>query len=180
MSNALLIIDIQNDYFENGANPLKESYEASLNAAKVLEHFRENHWPVFHVKHISMRPGSTFFLPDTVGSEIHKHVFPLKDEKVVIKHYPNSFRDTELLKLLQERNVTNLTVCGMMTQMCVDATVRAAKDFGFEVTLIADACATKDLTIMNKTVTAENVQNSFLAALNYFYAKVVSTNEYLS
>jgi len=67
-----------------------------------------------------------------------------------------------------------------MTHMCVDATVRAAKDFGFNCTVISDACATRDLTINGETVKAVEVQKSFLAAFNGFYASVKTTKEYLA
>jgi nicotinamidase-related amidase len=63
--------------------------------------------------------------------------------------------------------------------MCVDATVRAAKDFGFNCTVIGDACATRDLEINGAMVKALQVHNSFLAALNSFYANVITTGEYL-
>jgi nicotinamidase-related amidase len=176
---ALLIIDIQNDYFEGGANPLTGSLEASLNVQRLLEYYREKSLPVIHIRHLSVRAGSTFFIPDTKGVEIHQNVLPQAGEKVVIKNYPNSFRETDLLEYLQSENISGLVICGMMTQMCVDATVRAAKDFGFSCTLISDACATKDLEIRGETVAAKEVQNSFLAALSYFYATVLTAQEYL-
>ena len=72
-----------------------------------------------------------------------------------------------------------LVIVGMMTHMCVDATTRAAKDLGFTCTVIGDACATKDLFIHDQSVKAKDVQNAFLAALSYFYATVVTTEEYL-
>ncbi len=117
-------------------------------------------------------PGSTFFIPGTLGAEIHDNVAPATGEKVIEKNFPNSFRDTDLLDYLRSEGITDLVVCGMMTQMCVDATVRAAKDFGFSCTVIGDACATKDLEIGGRTVSAADVQTAFLAALNYFYATV--------
>jgi len=67
-----------------------------------------------------------------------------------------------------------------MTHMCVDATVRAAKDYGFTITLIGDACATKELEIQERIVKAEEVHNSFLSALNYFYSTVKTTQQYLN
>ena len=130
-NTALLIIDIQNDYFEDGANPLKGSYEASLNAKEILGLFRKMTLPVIHIQHLSTREGSTFFIPNTFGSELHANVSPIQNEKVITKNFPNSFRDTELYNYLQSNKVTDLVICGMMTHMCVDATTRAAKDFGF-------------------------------------------------
>jgi len=180
IKQALLIIDLQNDYFEGGVNPLVESWEACLNVQKLLKYFRKEALPVVHIQHLSVRPGSTFFIPNTTGAEIHKNVQPLTGEKIVVKNYPNSFRDTDLLNYLQSNHITDLVICGMMTQMCVDATVRAAKDFGFTCTVIGDACATKDLEIQGQTVKAGDVQKAFLAALNYFYATLKNTCEYLN
>ena len=180
MNTALILIDIQNDYFENGTMPLVGSGKASLNARQILDKFRAEGMPIIHIQHIAARPNSTFFLPATKGSEIHDNVKPKENEKVIIKHFPNSFRETELLEYLKSRNITDLVICGMMTHMCVDATVRAAKDFGFNCTVISDACATRDLTINGETVKAVEVQKSFLAAFNGFYASVKTTKEYLA
>ena len=179
MNTALLIIDLQNDYFKGGAMALVGAEKASLNARKILDYFRENHLPVVHVQHISTRPGSTFFLPETEGVKIHSNVEPLQHEKVITKHFPNSFRETLLLDYLRSKDVSKLVICGMMTHMCVDATTRAAKDLGFEIELIGDACATRDLEIDGQKVKAKDVHNAFLAALNYFYATVKNTEQWL-
>ncbi len=176
---ALLLIDIQNDYFEGGANPLTGSFEASLNAKKILEQFRDKGLPAIHIQHISARPGSTFFLPGTKGADIHPNVQPLENEKVIVKHFPNSFHGTDLHACLTVNNITDLVVCGMMTHMCVDSSIRAAKDSGFNCTLISDACATKNLKIQGQLVKATDVHNSFLAALGYFYATIKKTSEFL-
>lgn len=177
---ALLLIDIQNDYFEGGTNPLEGSLEAGLNAQKLLSHFRKHSLPVIHICHISNRPGSTFFLPDTEGADIHQCVSPTGGEEIVRKHFPNSFFQTNLLNLLKSKEITNLVICGMMTHMCVDATVRAAKDLGYNSVLIEDACATKDLKFKERTVKATDVQIAFLSALAPFYSTVVSTEEYIN
>ncbi|MGV8138569.1 MAG: isochorismatase family protein [Mangrovibacterium sp.] len=179
MKKALIIIDIQNDYFETGTMPLVGADKACRNAKLILDRFRTEQLPVIFIQHLAPRPDATFFLPNTKGAEIHETIAPLKSEKVIVKHYPNSFRDTDLLKSLQENQISDLVICGMMTHMCVDATTRAAKDLGFNVIVIGDACATKDLVYDEKTVTAANVQTSFLSALNYFYSTVQTTEQYL-
>lgn len=173
--SALLLIDIQNDYFEGGSNPLHGSLEAGINAGKLLEHYRQSNLPVFHVQHLSIRTGSTFFLPDTDGAKIHELVKPLSKEKVIVKHSPNSFFQTDLHALLKADAITELVICGMMTHMCVDATVRAAKDLGYNCTVIGDACATKDLEISGVRVDARDVHFAFLAALHPYYAVISQT-----
>lgn len=175
---ALVIIDIQNDYFEGGSFPLVNSDAAALKAKEVLEYFRKENLPVIHIQHISAHPEATFFLPNTKGVEIHESVKPKAGEKVTQKYYPNSFRETSLANELKALNVSELVFCGMMTSMCVDATVRAAKDFGYECTVIGDACAAPNLSIKDKTVNGADVSTAFLAALNYFYANVINAKDY--
>ena len=196
---ALILIDLQNDYFEGGLYPLVGSLDAVLKAQKLIHNFRLNSLPVIYIRHISSRQDATFFLPDTIGAEIHSSVAPrtneegariagaverssvapIKNEDIIIKHSPNSFYQTELNNLLQSKNITDVVICGMMTHMCVDATVRAAKDLGYKCTIIQDACATKALEFQDFKVEAEKVQAVFLAALTPFYATVKSTDEYI-
>jgi nicotinamidase-related amidase len=174
---ALLIIDIQNDYFPGGAMTLEGADDAGNNAAKLLAAFRAKHLPVFHMQHLSVRPGATFFIPDTPGAEIHPCVAPVENEKVIEKNYPNSFRETALETRLEAAGTRHLVIAGMMTQMCVDATVRQAFDLGYRVTLGANACATRDQSYGGQTIPAAQVHGAFLAALNGLYAKVVPVDE---
>lgn len=180
MNRALIIIDIQNDYFLGGKAELVNPDKASRNAKLLLEYFRKKNLPIVHIQHIANRPNATFFIPDTKGAEIHNNVKPKDTEQIIIKHYPNSFRETNLLEYLKSNNITDLVICGMQTHMCVDATTRAAKDFGFNCIVIGDACATKDLEINNVKVNEADVQTSFLSALNYFYSTVMTTEHYLN
>ena len=117
MTSALLVIDIQNDYFPGGKMELVDSPEAARNASRIQRKFREAGLPVIHVQHIALSPSATFFLPDTYGAEINETVYPLGDEPVVVKHFPNAFRETKLQGILTQHAVTELTVVGMMTNM---------------------------------------------------------------
>jgi nicotinamidase-related amidase len=174
---ALLVIDIQNDYFPGGAMELDGADAAGANAGQAIRRFRDKAMPVIHVRHLSVRPGSTFFLPGTKGAEIHDAVKPLGAETVIEKNFPNSFRNTGLGALLEKQQIENLVVAGMMTHMCVDATVRHAADLGYKITLLGDACATRAQSYAGEKVPARQVHAAFLAALNGFYAKVVDTHE---
>lgn len=87
-----------------------------------------------HVRHVSTRPGATFFLPGTKGAEIHESMKPREGETVIVKHDPNAFRETKLMEHLRERDIGRLVVMGMMTHMCVDSSTRAAADAGFACT----------------------------------------------
>ncbi len=165
---ALLLIDIQDFYFPGGRSPLENPEQASLNAQKILEKFREKGMLVVHIRHNAKS-----------GAEIHKHVTPIKEERVISKDHVNGFKDTDLLKYLRTNNVKQLVICGMMTHMCVEAAIRAAHDFGFDCILVGDACATRDLNFKNKIIKAADVHLSTLSSLDGYYAKVMNTEEYL-
>jgi nicotinamidase-related amidase len=178
MKTALLLIDIQNDYFPGGKMELVGSVHAAEETSRLLALFRKQSCPVYHIRHLSSRLGATFFLPDTVGAEIYPAVTPLSGEPVITKQFPNSFRETGLLEHFRDNGVEKLVICGMMSHMCVDATVRSAFDLGFSCIVIHDACATRDLTFGQITVPAAQVHASFMAALGAVYAQVKSTEQF--
>jgi nicotinamidase-related amidase len=180
MDTALLLIDIQNDYFPGGRMVLEGSPEASEKARQILSLFRQRSLPLAHIQHISTRPEASFFISGTEGVEIHANVKPLPGELVIQKYYPNSFRDTPLLEHLRRDNIKHVVIAGMMTHMCVDATTRAAFDSGFQCTVLRDACATRALSFENDVVPAKHVQAAFLAALGAAYAKIISTDEFIA
>ena len=177
MSTALILIDIQQDYFPGGRMELAGAVKASDAAKRLLTTFREKGLYRIHIQHISTRPGATFFLPETDGVDFHTNVKPLPDEAVIRKHYPNSFKETELGHALQNEKVQQLVIGGMMSHMCIDATVRAAFDDGYQCIVAHDACATRSLAFDGMNVPAEHVHAAFMAALGSVYAKVMSTDE---
>lgn len=177
MSNCLLLIDIQNDYFPQGKMELVGIDKAANNAKLLLNKFRNINAPIVHIQHISVRPGSTFFLPESVGVEINDLVAPLENETVLQKNFPNSFRQTNLFNVLKEQNIDTLTICGAMSHMCIDATTRAAFDLGFKCVVAEDACATRDLIFKGDIIKASEVHASFMAALSVPYGDVISTQE---
>jgi nicotinamidase-related amidase len=177
VTTALLLVDVQNDYFPGGAMEVVGAEAAGVQAGKLLAMFREHGRPVIHVQHIAKRAGATFFLPGTPGAEIHASVRPEGDEPIFQKHFPNSFRETALLDHLHQTKVSALVIAGMMTHMCIDSTTRAAADLGFACSLAHDACATRALSFSGVHVPAESVQAAYLAGLNGLFAKVRSVNE---
>lgn len=179
MNACLILIDLQNDYFVGGNMELVYIKQAAANAQQLLEKFRSKNLPIIHIQHISARPGATFFLPKTKGVEINEMVFPIIGEKVVNKSYPNSFRETELLELLKKTAKDTVVICGAMSHMCIDATTRAAFDYGFNCVVVEDACATRDLVFKDKTIKASDVHAAFMAALSVPYAQVITTDETL-
>jgi nicotinamidase-related amidase len=180
MNQALLLVDLQNDYFPGGAMELSGMDAAAAQAARLLGACRALHWPIFHVQHLARRPGATFFLPGTPGAEINPAVKPLPGETILTKHFPNSFRDTGLAEMLKAAGVEELVIAGAMSHMCIDASTRAATDLGFRCTVVHDACATRDLSFGGAVIPAAQVHGAFMAALTPLYARVVALAEFLS
>jgi nicotinamidase-related amidase len=176
---ALILIDLQNDYFPGGRMELEGSVEASFKAKALLDSFRQKRLPTVHIQHVSVRPGASFFLPNTDGLLIHESVKPLPGEVILQKNYPNSFRGTPLMTHLEGEGVQRLVICGAMTHMCVDSTVRAAFDYGFECLVAGDACATKALKFGDEIIPAKSVHSAYLAALGSTFAKVATTDDVL-
>jgi nicotinamidase-related amidase len=161
---ALLIVDIQEFYFPSEDRPgLENVEEASLKAKEVLHVFRENDALVVHVRHKSSQ-----------GFEIHENVKPTAGEKIITKQEVNSFLGTDLLSYLQDNRINRLVIIGMQTNMCLEAAVRAAHDYGFECIVIQGACAARDLKFGNRIVKAADVHATALATIvGGGYAKVI-------
>ena len=174
----LMIIDIQNIYFEDGDFKLYHPEETSIKARKVLDYFRSNKLPVIHVQHM-------FKVNDVSESEkfrlceIHKNVMPIEGETIVVKNFPNSFLKTNLQTCLEKLEISNLIVVGMMSHMCIDTTVRESQNFGYNVIVLEDACTTKNLKTLNGEIPASTVHDVFMAALKGTFAQIMTVDEYI-
>lgn len=180
MARALVIVDIQNDYFPGGAYPLHEPEAAAASAARALEVARGAGDLIVHVQHVWDAPDAEFMVPGTPGVQIHAAVAPQDGERVIQKESPNAFLATDLEAVLRDAGIEDLVIAGMMTSMCVDATVRAASDLGFAVTVLQDACAAPALSFGGVDVPAPAVHAAFLAALADSYANVVTVDTFVA
>ena len=126
-------------------------------------------------------PGGAFPLvgPEAAAANAARVLatFRAAGEPVIEKAEPNGFLGTRLEGELRGRGIDELVVAGMMSSMCVDATVRAAVDLGFETTVVHDACATCDLEFQGHVVPAAAVHSAFIAALGDGYAAVASAED---
>ncbi len=177
---ALVIVDLQNDYFPGGAFPLDGIDAATANAARVLAAARRDGELIIHIQHQSLSPEAGFFVPGTEGVEINAAVRPAEGETVVIKNYPNSFRATALKEILDKAGIEEVVIVGAMSHMCIAATGRAAADFGYRTTVIHDACATRSLEFGGVVTPSEQVHAANMAALAFGYARVIATAEHLA
>lgn len=177
MSNrAIVVIDLQNEYWPNGNLPLENIEAAAANAARVISHGRGAGDLIVNVRH--EMPGAPVFVPGSEGAKINAVVAPGEGEPVITKNFPNAFRDTGLKALLDEKGIENVVVVGAMSHMCIDATVRAANDFGYKTMTVHDACATRDLEFNGATTPAAHVHAAIMAAFEFAYGEVVSTDDF--
>jgi nicotinamidase-related amidase len=135
---------------------------------------------IVHVRHEFRTANAPFFAPQSDGAKIHARVKNLEGEPVVLKHYANSFRETDLQTILDRHGVEEVVICGAMSHLCVDAGTRAASDLGYRCVVVHDACATRDQEFEGVIVPAAQVHAAFMAALKFSYAKAVSTEEHLA
>jgi nicotinamidase-related amidase len=177
---AVVVVDLQNEYLPTGKLALTGIHDALDNAARVIADARTKGDLVIHIRHESTDPDAPVFTPGTDAVQIHDTVAPAQGEPVIVKNFPNAFRKTDLKALLDDHGVDGVTVIGAMSHMCIDATPRAACDFGYKTTVVHDACATRDLEFGGQTVPAAQVHAAFMSALAFAYASVVSVDDYLA
>ncbi len=164
---ALLVIDVQDFYFPGGMSELVEPEKAAEKAALALRKARETGNPVIFIQHKSAS-----------GMEINERVVPSAGEKIFVKEEVNSFLGTGLKEYIGGLAIDTLVICGMQTQMCVEAAVRAAHDYGYRVIMLHDACATRNLKFGEREVAAADVHASTLATLKS-YGTVLSVAEWI-
>lgn len=177
---ALIVIDLQNDYFPGGRWELDQIEHAADNASRLLATARRRGDLVIHIRHEFPGEQAPFFAPGSLGAQFHHKVQTLPGETVILKHFVNSFRETSLKDILDQHDIRHVAFCGAMSHMCVDAAVRAAHDYGFECQVVHDACAARDLDFGGVHVPAAMVHAAFMSALQFGYARTISTVEFLA
>jgi nicotinamidase-related amidase len=176
---ALLVVDIQNDYFPGGKWTLHGIEEASDKAARLIDAARSDHDLIVFVRHENPTAEAPFFAAGSEGAKINEKIRTLKDDPIVTKHHINAFRETNLKDILDKNGINEVVICGAMSHMCVDAVARASNDFGYKVTVVHDACASRDLEFNDTTIAATQVHEAFMSALGFGYATMRSTEEYV-
>ncbi|HHF0535169.1 TPA: cysteine hydrolase family protein [Vibrio alginolyticus] len=149
---ALLVIDLQNDYFPEGKFPLWNTESTLDNVKRAITKANEQDIPVIHIQHIA-DPAmgiAPFFNEGSDGANIHPEVLALApNSEIVVKHFTDSFEGTRLEEVLASKNVTELLVCGMMTQNCVTHTAISKSADKYDVSILMDSCTTVDEMIHN-------------------------------
>lgn len=175
---ALLLIDIQKGLdrldFYGGA---RNNPDAENKAGRLLQFWRKNKLPIFHVKHNSANPSSPLFKgkPD---NQIKDVVKPIEGEPVVEKNVNSAFIGTNLTEKLESQGIKKLVIAGLTTEHCISTSVRMAANLGFEVTLVSDATAAFDKVGPNgKKYSAQIIHEAVLASLHEEFATIMKTEE---
>lgn len=171
---ALIVIDVQNDYFSGGASALPNAEQALPNILRLISQARKRGEPVVYIQHITP-PGAPVFGEGSEGAKLHAQLDVQAADPCFQKAHPSSFQGTGLQDWLQGHGITTVDVCGFMTQMCCDTTTREAYARGYKVRLFSDACAARDLVTDGGTISHDVVHRTHLGALARFAE--ISTSE---
>lgn len=176
--SALVMIDCQMEYVD-GFVPLDGVHAALEEGAKLVAYARDNGVPVVHVQHKGRSGGA--FDPDGPSFAIAAPVAPTDGEAVVEKALPNSFVGTTLEETLKGLNAKEVIIAGFMSHMCVSTTARAAMEYGLRCTVVANACATRDLPDgQGGVVSAAEVHRAAMAALADRFGTVLADTDALA
>jgi nicotinamidase-related amidase len=177
---ALILVDIQKGLdeleFYGGE---RNNPEAETNAGLILAYWRKNGWPLFHVKHCSVTPGSplTEGLP---GNDHKEEVKPLPGEPVIRKNVNSAFIGTDLKERLDAEGIRTVVIVGLTTQHCVSTTTRMAGNYGYDTVLVSDAIAAfRARGLDGESIPAQVVHDVELAMLNGEFAEVLPTRAIL-
>lgn len=175
MSRALLVIDVQNEYF-TGALPITHP---AGHLEKILEVMdaAEGRIPTIVIQHHTTE--LPIFRKGTKEWELHPEVASRPRDLLIEKTLPGSFTNTILEDWLRERGVTTVSIAGYMTHMCCDTTARQAVHRGFKTEFLSDATGTLSLTNSAGRVTAEELQRSILCAQQQFLSEVLPTADWI-
>lgn len=181
MSNpALLIIDVQNAIDDPSWGNDRNNPDAEAKIAALLAFWRERGWPVFHVRHLSTEPNSTY-RPGQPGADFKKEVAPREGERVIEKHTNSAFIGTGLERELRGKAIAEVIITGVITNNSVETTARMAGNLGFTTYVVADATATFGRHDYDgQWRTAAEVHAMSLANLAGEYAIVANAKDLLS
>ena len=174
MPRALLVIDVQNDYF-TGALPISHPVghlDAILNVMDAAEAAKV---PTVVVRHAQPDPNAPVFRKGSKEWELHADVAARPHAHLVDKHLPGSFTGTDLDEWLKRHGIDTVTVAGYMTQICCDTTARQAMHLGYKVEFLNNATGTLNVTNSAGSVTAEELHRAILVSQQMFISDVIDS-----
>lgn len=177
MSRALLVIDVQNEYF-TGALPITHPAGHLEQILKAIE-AAAGKVPTVVIQHHFPQPEMPFFQKGTPGWELHSEIKARPHDLLIEKTMPGSFTNTTLEDWLKENGISTVTIAGYMTHMCCDTTARQAVHRGFTVEFLKDATGTLDLSNEAGEVTAEELHRSILCAQQMLLSEVIDVETWI-
>jgi nicotinamidase-related amidase len=172
---ALVVIDVQKDYFPGGKFVLFRARAALRKTLRLRDWARAQGLAVWWIRHTSSASRSFFLVEGTPGADLHPLLQPREDEPLVNKRDPNCFLGTDLETQLRSRGIDTVVWAGMISWMCVETTVRSAKDKGFRNLVAHDAVASGWMKGPYGLVTPWSAHRAFLSGLGLYHAEVFST-----
>ncbi len=178
MKRALLVIDVQNEYF-TGKLPVTYPENSFQNIIKIIDFANENNIPVILIQHTNPGEDAVTFKEGTDGHKIHDEVLKRNYGKIIEKNLPGSLTGTGLGSWLEENHIDTLVISGYMTQMCCDTTARQAMHLGFNVEFLSDATGTLDISNIAGKISAEELHKAVLITQAMRFSKVMSADEWI-
>lgn len=180
MKRALLVIDVQNEYFAGGSLPITYPQDSLRRITDAMDGAAEAGIPIVIIQHGSDAPEATAFKKGTRGWQIRPEVDFRKRAVVIEKSLPGAFTGTELEDWLKQNGIDTLVICGYMTQMCCDTTARQAVHLGYQVEFLSDATGTLDLSNEAGSVKAEELHRAILVTQQARFSRVLSVQDWVS
>ncbi len=178
MNRALLVIDVQNEYF-TGAFPITHPAGHLDQILRAMD-AAAGRMPTIVVQHTFTDPDKPFFRPGSPGWDLHPQVAARPRDLLIEKSLPGSFTGTSLEEYLRQQEINTVTIAGYMTHMCCDTTARQAVHRGLTVEFLSDATGTLDLSNSAGQVTGEELHRSILCAQQMLLSEVLSTDHWTS
>jgi len=178
MSRALLVIDVQNEYFTGGL-PITHPVGHLENILRVMDHASRNSIPTMVIRHHQPSPDSPIFCKGSHEWELHSDVANQPRTALIDKSLPGSFSGTPLQAQLAQLGVDTVCIAGYMTQICCDTTARQAMHLGLKVEFLSDATGTLAIENTAGSVTAQEMQKAILCAQQMFFSEVLPTNSWI-
>ncbi|NLE25375.1 MAG: cysteine hydrolase [Clostridiaceae bacterium] len=178
MKRALLVIDVQNEYFSGGL-PVTYPQGSINNIFKVIEAAKQNGVLVIAIQHTAPQADSKTFVKGSLGWELHEGIKNIGYDYLIEKNLPGSFTGTNLEAILKENKIDTVVISGYMTQMCCDTTARQALHLGLSVEFLSDSTGTLDITNYAGKVTAEELHRCILVTQAMKFSKVISTDNWI-
>ncbi len=178
MTRALLVIDVQREYFD-GALPITHPTGHLESILQVMDEAKQAGVPTAVVRHHQPERESPIFRLNSDMWQLHPEVEQRPRDVLIDKQLPGTFTGTELDEWLKSNNADTVSVAGYMTHMCCDTTARQAAHRGYKVEFLRDATGTLSVENEAGTASAEELQNSTLVAQQMFISEVVTTSDWL-